>query len=174
MVPLWKRATPCIASAIVTGYLSNFIVTIVRATDMTSNDPLQLLDILKRLITSKVDGHVEHDRSDALEEWYTLRMRDGEDVATYSKRAAKATERMVATQVERTRIPTDVQQAFGYIKGLNSKVAVYEEYKNYLSNAMVTMKLDKYPVTMAEAIQGVARFHRGTTYEATTGQSAVA
>ena len=113
-----------------TGYLSNFIVTIVRATDMTSNDPLQLLDILKRLITSKVDGHVEHDRSDALEEWYTLRMRDGEDVATYSKRAAKATERMVATQVERTRIPTDVQQAFGYIKGLNSKVAVYEEYKN--------------------------------------------
>ena len=61
---------------------------------------------------------------------------------------------LVATKVEKTRIPTDVQQAFGYIKGLNSKVAVYEEYKNYLSNAMVTMKLDKYPVTMAEAIQG--------------------
>jgi hypothetical protein len=137
-------------------------------TEMTSNDPLQLLNILKRLITSKVDGHVEHDRSDALEEWYTLRMRDGEDVAMYSKRAAKAIERMVATKVEKTRIPTDVQQAFGYIKGLNSKVAVYEEYKNYLSNAMVTMKLDKYPVTMAEAIQGVARFHRGATYEATT------
>jgi hypothetical protein len=126
--------------------------------EMTTNDPLQLLGILKRLITSKVDGHVEHDRSDALEEWYTLRMREGEDLATYSKRAAKAIERMA------TRIPTDVQQAFGYIKGSNSKVAVYGEYKNYLSNAMVTLKTDKYPITMAEAIQGVARFHMGNQH----------
>jgi hypothetical protein len=94
-------------------------------------------------------------------------MRDGEDIAMYIKRAAKAIERMVATKVEKNRIPTDVQQAFGYIKGLNSKVAAYGEYKNYLSNAMETMKLDKYPTTMAKAIQGVARFHRGTKNDVT-------
>jgi hypothetical protein len=147
--------------------LNNIILTSDKEfSEMMTNDPLQLLNILKRLITSKADGHVEYDRS--LEEWYTLRMRDGEDIAMYSKRAAKAIERMVVTKVEQNRIPTDVQQAFGYIKGLNSKVAAYGEYKNYLSNAMETMKLDKYPTTMAEAIQGVARFHRGTKHDVTT------
>jgi hypothetical protein len=36
--------------------------------EMTTNDPLQLVNILKRLITSKAERHVEYDRSDALEE----------------------------------------------------------------------------------------------------------
>ena len=123
---------------------------------MTTNDPFVLLNILKRLITTKCDGHVEHDRSDALEEWYTLRMRDGEDITAYSKRASKALERMAATGVEITRIPTNIQQGSGYIKGLNNRTGNYVEYKNYLSNALETMKVDKYPETMAEAIQGAA------------------
>jgi hypothetical protein len=94
----------------------------IELSEMMTNDPLQILNILKRLITSKAHGHVEYDQSDALEEWYTLRMRDEEDVAMYSKRAAKA-----ITKVEKNRIQRDEQQAFGYIKGLNSKVAVYGE-----------------------------------------------
>ena len=88
--------------------LNTILMTDKEFTDMTINDPLVLLNILKRLITTKCDGHVEHDRSDALEEWYTLRMRDGEDITVYSKRASKALERMAATGVETTRIPNDI------------------------------------------------------------------
>ena len=36
------------------------------------------------------------------------------------------------------------------------------EYKNYLGNALETMKTDYYPKTLTEAINNVSRFHRGT------------
>ena len=39
---------------------------------------------------------------------------------------------------------------------------MYAEYKNYLSNALETMKTDFYPKTLTEAINNASRFHRGT------------
>ena len=137
--------------------------------EMRTNDPLILLNIIKRLVTTKCDGHVEHDRTDALTEWYNLAMSDIEDIASYSKRASKAIERMKSTGVTEAQQPTDEQQAFGYIKGLNSRVLVYAEYKNYLSNALETLKADHYPKTLALAIHSASRFHRGTKIEPTTG-----
>lgn len=98
---------------------------------MSSNDPLTLLNILKRIVTTKCDGHVEHDRSDALTEWYNLRMGDNEDIALYSRRASKSVERMKTTGIRADQIPDPEQQAFVYIKGLNSKVQIYADYKNY-------------------------------------------
>lgn len=129
---------------------------------MTSNDPLKLLSILKRIVTTKCDGHVEHDRSDALTEWYNLRMGDNEDIALYSRRASKSVERMKTTGIRIDQIPDPEQQAFVYIKGLNSKVQIYADYKNYLSNALETMKHDYYPKTLTDAINNASRFHRGT------------
>ena len=39
---------------------------------------------------------------------------------------------------------------------------MYAEYKNYLSNALETMKQDHYPKTLTDAINSASRFHRGT------------
>ena len=57
---------------------------------MTCNDPLVLLNILKRIVTTKCDGHVEHDRTDALTEWYNLRMGDTEDISRALDKVALA------------------------------------------------------------------------------------
>lgn len=47
---------------------------------MKSNDPLVFLTMLKRIVATKCDGHVEHDRTDALTEWYNLKMGDNEPI----------------------------------------------------------------------------------------------
>ena len=129
---------------------------------MENNDPLALLTILKRIVTTKCDGHVEHDRTDALTEWYNLRMGDNEDISLYSRRASNSIDRMKTTGIRAEQIPNQEQQAFTYIKGLNSRIPMYAEYKNYLSNALETMKQDYYPKTLTEAINNASRFHRGT------------
>ena len=129
---------------------------------MKDNDPLVLLSILKRIVTMKCDGHVEHDRTDALTEWYNLRVGDSEDISVYSRRASKSIDRMRTTGIRPEQIPNQEQQAFTYIKGLNSRVPMYAEYKHYLSNALETMKQDHYPKMLTEAINSASRFHRGT------------
>ena len=117
---------------------------------------------MKRIVTTKCDGHVEHDRTDVLTEWYNLRMGDNEGISVYSARATKSIERMRTTKVPAAQIPTQEQQAFSYIRGLNSRDQMYAEYKNYLSNALETMKTDYYPKTLTEAFNNASRFHRGT------------
>ena len=105
---------------------------------------------------------MEHDRTDALSEWYNLKMGDNEDISVYSRRASKSIDRMRTTGIRPEQIPDQEQQAFTYIKGLNSRVPMYAEYKNYLSNALETMKQDHYPKTLTDAINSASRFHRGT------------
>ena len=56
---------------------------------LSSEDPLELLRILRKLVTTKCNGHVEHDRTDAMTEWYTIKMLDNEDIASYNRRVAK-------------------------------------------------------------------------------------
>ena len=95
--------------------------------EMKVDDPLVLLSILKRVVTTKCDGHVEHDRTDALTKCYNLRMGDSEDISLYSRRASKSIDRMRTTGIRPEQIPDQEQQAFTHIKGLNSRVPMYAE-----------------------------------------------
>ena len=79
---------------------------------MRENDPLVLLSILKIIVTTKCDGHVEHDTTDVLTEWYNLKMGDNEDISVYSRRALKPIDRMRATGIRYEQIPDQEQQAF--------------------------------------------------------------
>ena len=105
---------------------------------------------------------MEDDRTDALTELYNLKMGDNEDISLYSRRASKSIYRMQTTGIRPEQIPNQEQQAFVYIRGLNNRVPMYAEYKNYLSNALETMKKDFYPKMLTEAINNASRFRSGT------------
>lgn len=138
---------------------------------LKSEDPLELLRILRKLVTTKCNGHVEHDRTDAMTEWFNIQMLDNEDIASYSRRVAKGLDRIRNTGVEEYQIPRPDQQAFVFIRGLSNKVPMYAEYKNYLSDALETLKTDVYPKNLADAIHNSSRFHRGVKTEPNQGQS---
>ena len=47
------------------------------------------------------------------------------------------------------------------LQRLSSASQVYHGYNNYLSNYLECNKIDIYPKTLMEAINGATRFHRG-------------
>ena len=130
--------------------------------EFTAMDPLVLSNILKRIVTSKCDGHVKHDRTDALTESYNLRIGDYEDISLHSCRALKSIDRMETTGIRLEQIPDAEQQAFAYIRGQNSRFQMYAEYKSYLSNALETIKIDYHPKTLTEATNNASRLYKGT------------
>ena len=56
----------------------------------SDNDPLNLLKIIKRLITARPDGNEELDRQKALGEWLTFKMKSNEKIIDYGRRAVRA------------------------------------------------------------------------------------
>ena len=46
------------------------------------DDPLELLAVIKSVVTSRCDGNQELERSQALRDWYTLTMSTGEEIVT--------------------------------------------------------------------------------------------
>ena len=125
------------------------------------DDPRELLEVIKSIITSRCDGNQEFERSQALRDEYTLTMSTGEDIVLYGRRAVKLFDRIAATGVPEAQIPNAVQQATKLIKGLSSTSQVYHDYKNYLDNSLECNKIDIYPKTLMEAINRATRFHRG-------------
>ena len=125
------------------------------------DDPLNLLEVIKSVVASRCDGNQEFGRFQALRDWYTLTMSTGEDIVPYGRRAVKLFDRLAATGLPEAQIPNAVQQATKLIEGLNHSSQVYHDYKNYLSNYLECKKIDIYPKTLMEAINGATRFHRG-------------
>lgn len=70
---------------------------------------------------------------------------------------------MKTTGIRPEQIPNQEQKAFAYIRGLNNRMPMYAECKNYSSNVLETMKKDFYPKTLTEAINNASRFHRGAS-----------
>jgi hypothetical protein len=58
---------------------------------VATNDPFALLAAIKNVVTSRCDGNIELERAQALRDWYTLTMREGEDVVDYGRRERLAT-----------------------------------------------------------------------------------
>ena len=124
-------------------------------------DPLELLTVIKSVVTSRCDGNEELERSQALRDWYTLTMHNGEDLMEYGRRGVKLYDRLTHTGVPKAQLPEPKQQAMRFIDGLNSTISIYYDYKNYLSNSLEVSQNDIYPKTLVEAINSITRFHRG-------------
>jgi hypothetical protein len=69
------------------------------------NDPLALLAAIKSVVTSSCDGNIELERAQALRDWYTLTMREGEDIVEYGRRSVKLCERLASTGVPIAQCP---------------------------------------------------------------------
>jgi hypothetical protein len=61
------------------------------------DDPLELLRVIKRLVTARPDGNEELDRQKALSEWFGLKMEHGEVILNYGRRAIKTFKRLTTT-----------------------------------------------------------------------------
>jgi hypothetical protein len=57
---------------------------------VAANNPFALLATIKNVATSRCDGNIELERAQALRDWYTLTMREGEDVVDYGRRSASS------------------------------------------------------------------------------------
>lgn len=134
-------------------------------------DPLHLLAVIKSVVTSRSDGNVALDRDQALRDWYCLTMNPGEDIIAYGRRAVKKYERLVNSGVAEAMFPTPKAQSLRFIDGLSSSVATYNDYKNYISNALSVSKVDVAPKTLVDAINCVTKFHRGEKVTATSATS---
>jgi hypothetical protein len=126
------------------------------------NDPLALLEAIKSVVTSRCDGNIELERAQALRDWYTLTMREGEDIVEYGRRSVKLCERLASTGVPTAQRPLPKEQSLRFIDGLSTSISTYLDYKNYLSNSLTVTGVDIYPVTLVAAINSVTTFHRGT------------
>ena len=134
-------------------------------------DPLELLAVIKSVVTSRSDGNVALDRDQALRDWYCLTMNPGEDIIAYGRRAVKKYERLVNSGVAEAMLPTPKAQSLRFIDGLSSAVVTYNDYKNYISNALSVSKVDVAPKTLVDAINCVTKFHRGEKVTATSATS---
>ena len=142
--------------------LNAILVVLPAFIAVKTDDPLALLAVLKTVVTSRTDGFdVEIDRDQALREWYTLTMTNGEDIIAYGRRAVKTYERIGTSGVPESHFPTPKQQARRFIEGLSSSIPTYNDYKNYLSNSLAVADKDVYPITLVAAINCVTKFHRG-------------
>jgi Zinc knuckle len=142
--------------------LNAILVVLPAFLAVPTDDPLALLAVLKTVVTSRTDGFdVEIDRDQALREWYTLTMSNGEDIIAYGRRAVKTYERIGTSGVPESHFPSPKQQARRFIEGLSSSISTYNDYKNYLSNSLAVANNDVYPTTLVAAINCVTKFHRG-------------
>jgi hypothetical protein len=66
---------------------------------------LALLAAIKNVVTSRCDGNIELERAQALRDWYTLTMKEGEDVVDYGRRSVKLCERLATTGVPEPQRP---------------------------------------------------------------------
>jgi hypothetical protein len=126
---------------------------------VATNDPRALLAAIKNVVTSRCD---ELERAQALRDWYTLTMREGEDVVDNGRRSVKLCERLASTGVPEPQRPRPKEQSLRFIDGLSSSISTYLDYKNYLSNSLTVTGVDIYPTTLVGAINSVTKFHRGT------------
>jgi hypothetical protein len=124
------------------------------------DDPLRLLEIIKRLISTRVDGYEELDRQKALGEWLTLTMKHGEKIVDYGRRALKTFDRLAITGIPEAEHPKPKQQSMRFIDGLDSSMPAYRGYKLYLINSKQQTGTDIYPDTLVDAIK------RSTLFEA--------
>jgi hypothetical protein len=135
-------------------------------------DRLALLEAIKSVVASRCDGNIEFERAQALRDWYTMTMREGEDIVEYGRRSVKLCERLASTGVPIAQRPLPKQQSLRFIDGLSTSISTYLDYKNYLSNSLTVTGVDIYPVTLVAAIDGMTKFHRGTKVSQPTTPSA--
>jgi hypothetical protein len=126
-----------------------------------TNDPLALLAAIKNVVTCRCDGNIELKRAQALRDWYTLTMREGEDVVDYGKRSVRFYEGLTSTGVPEPQRPRPKEQSLRFIDGLSSSISTYLDYKNYLSNSLTVTGVDIYPTNLVAAINSATKFHRG-------------
>ena len=124
------------------------------------DDPLMLLEVIKRLISTRADGNEELDRQKALGEWLTLTMKHGEKIVDYGRRAVKTFDRLAITGIPETEHPKPKQQSMRFIDGLDSSMPAFHGYKLYLINSKQQTGTDIYPDTLVDAIK------RSTLFEA--------
>jgi hypothetical protein len=126
------------------------------------NDPLALLEAIKSVVTSRCDGNIELERAQALRDWYTQTMREGEDIVEYGRRSVKLCERLASTGVPIAQRPLPMEQTLRFIDGPSTSISTYLDYKNYLINSLTVTGVDIYSVTLVATINSVTKLHRGT------------
>jgi hypothetical protein len=52
------------------------------------DDPLAPLAAIKSVVTSRCDGNIDLEKAQALRDWYTLNMREGEGIVDYGRQQA--------------------------------------------------------------------------------------
>jgi hypothetical protein len=117
---------------------------------------------IKSVVASRCDGNIELERAEALRDWCTLTMREGEDIVDYGGHSVKLCERLTSTGVPEPQRPRPKEQSLRFIDGLSNSISTYLDYKNYLSNSLTVTGVDIYPATLVAAINSVTKFHRGT------------
>ena len=89
--------------------LNAILVVLPTFLAVPTDDPLALLGVLKTVVTSRTDGFdVEIDRDQALRDWYTLTMSNGEDFIAYGRRAVKTYERIGTSGVPESYFPAPI------------------------------------------------------------------
>jgi hypothetical protein len=89
------------------------------------DDPLRLLEIIKRLISTRAAGNEELDRQKALGEWLTFTMKHGEKIVDYGRRALKTFDRLAITGIPEAEQPKPKQQSMRFIDELDSSMPAY-------------------------------------------------
>ena len=135
--------------------------------EVPTDDPLGLLQVIKSVVTARCDGDIDLERSQALQEWYSLAMQTSESITTYGRRAAQTYTRLTTVGVPAGQLPTAKQQGRRFIDGLHNLTPSHTEYKNYLRHTKDCTGVDLYPKTLVEAINGATLWIRGAKATAT-------
>jgi Zinc knuckle len=125
------------------------------------NDPLALLEAINSVVTARCDSNIKLERAQAPRDWYTLTMREGEDIVEYGRRSLKLYARLASTGVPIAQRPLPKEQSLRFIDGLSTSISTYLDYKNYLCNSLTVTGVDIYPVTLVAAINSATKFYRG-------------
>ena len=81
---LEKASAYTVTRSMCSPQLNAILVVLPAFLAVPTDDPLVLLTVLKTVVTSRTDGFdVEIDRDQALRDWYTLTMSNGEDIIFY-------------------------------------------------------------------------------------------
>jgi hypothetical protein len=113
-----------------------------------TNDPLALLAAIKSVVASRCDCNIELERAKALRDWYTLTMREGEDIVDYGRRSVKLCERLTSTGVPEPQRPRPEEQSLGFIDGLSSSISTYLDYKNIYRVSYIRWYFSIYKTTV--------------------------
>jgi hypothetical protein len=88
-----------------------------------TDDPLALLAAIKSVVTSRCDGNIELERAKALRDWYTLTMREDEDVVDYRRRSVKLCERLTSAGIPEPQRPKPIEQSLRFRDELSSSIS---------------------------------------------------